>query len=233
MSRRRQQTAPERSAWIPVAACGDRVVADRVGGVQDASGVGGRACDDSAMRNRRDPPRRPTSGDSGPYKPTVKGDRAGRESEGPIVPATTGAITPSEERGPALVASAAGGKCEGMAERPNNPVDKVRQLQRRLFIAAKRSPKRRFHALYDRIHRGDVLAEAWKQFAIREARMRHEKTIGKPCAGKPHARFERGPQETGPELIRTPRLRATNDTRPTAPHLAGIRLGQPPPAGRD
>jgi len=28
--------------------------------------------------------------------------------------------------------------------------------------------------------------------------MRREKTIGKPCARNPHARFERGPQETGP-----------------------------------
>ena len=45
----------------------------------------------------------------------------------------------------------------------NKPVDKVRQLQRRLWAAAKRSPGRRFHALYDRIARGDVLAEAWKR----------------------------------------------------------------------
>ncbi len=50
-----------------------------------------------------------------------------------------------------------------MAERPNNPTDKVRQLQRRLYVAAKRSRKRRFHALFDRICRGDVLAEAWKR----------------------------------------------------------------------
>ncbi len=28
--------------------------------------------------------------------------------------------------------------------------------------------------------------------------MRREKTIGKPCAGNPHARFDRGPQETEP-----------------------------------
>ena len=41
--------------------------------------------------------------------------------------------------------------------------DKVRQLQRRLWTAAKRSPERRFHALYDRIHRSDVLLEAWKR----------------------------------------------------------------------
>jgi group II intron reverse transcriptase/maturase len=51
---------------------------------------------------------------------------------------------------------------------PNNPggrkpIDKVRQLQRRLWIAVKRSPKRRFHALYDHIWRSDVLREAWKR----------------------------------------------------------------------
>jgi RNA-directed DNA polymerase len=50
-----------------------------------------------------------------------------------------------------------------MAERPNNPADKVRQLQCRLYVAAKRSRKRRFHALFDRICRGDVLAEAWER----------------------------------------------------------------------
>ncbi len=41
--------------------------------------------------------------------------------------------------------------------------DKVRQLQRRLWVAAKRSPKRRFHALMDRIWRSDVLREAWRR----------------------------------------------------------------------
>ena len=41
--------------------------------------------------------------------------------------------------------------------------DRVRYLQRRLWAAAKQSPKRRFHALYDRIHRADVLAEAWRR----------------------------------------------------------------------
>jgi RNA-directed DNA polymerase len=50
-----------------------------------------------------------------------------------------------------------------MAERSNNPEDKVRQLQRRLFVSAKRNRKRRFHALFDRICRGDVLAEAWER----------------------------------------------------------------------
>jgi len=45
----------------------------------------------------------------------------------------------------------------------NNPVEKVRQLQRRLWVCAKTSKTRRFHALYDRICRSDVLWEAWKR----------------------------------------------------------------------
>lgn len=39
----------------------------------------------------------------------------------------------------------------------------VRELQRRLWVAAKRSPGRRFHALFDRIFRSDVLLEAWRR----------------------------------------------------------------------
>jgi RNA-directed DNA polymerase len=56
-----------------------------------------------------------------------------------------------------------GGKREGMVERPNNPSDKVRELQRRLWTCAKRSRTRRFHALYDRVYRDDVLWEAWRR----------------------------------------------------------------------
>jgi len=36
----------------------------------------------------------------------------------------------------------------------------VRQLQNRLWAAAKQSEGRRFHALYDRIHRSDIFLEA-------------------------------------------------------------------------
>jgi group II intron reverse transcriptase/maturase len=50
-----------------------------------------------------------------------------------------------------------------MVARPNNPIDKVRELQRRLYTVAKRKRERRFHALYDRIWRSDVLLEAWKR----------------------------------------------------------------------
>jgi RNA-directed DNA polymerase len=42
-------------------------------------------------------------------------------------------------------------------------IDKVRRLQRKLYVAAKRDRRRRFHALYDRIYRSDVLWEAWRR----------------------------------------------------------------------
>jgi RNA-directed DNA polymerase len=52
--------------------------------------------------------------------------------------------------------------------RPNSPLGprsrvKVRRLQNRLGAAAKQSSGRRFHALDDRIHRDDVLWEAWER----------------------------------------------------------------------
>jgi len=42
-------------------------------------------------------------------------------------------------------------------------MDPSRQLQRRLYQAAKKSRNRRFHALYDRIFRPDILWRAWRE----------------------------------------------------------------------
>jgi len=42
-------------------------------------------------------------------------------------------------------------------------LDAVRALQRKLYRAAKADPGRRFHALYDKVHRRDVLERAWGQ----------------------------------------------------------------------
>jgi hypothetical protein len=42
-------------------------------------------------------------------------------------------------------------------------IDKSRQLQCKLYLAAKKCRERRFHALYDRIFRPDVLWRAWQE----------------------------------------------------------------------
>ncbi len=45
----------------------------------------------------------------------------------------------------------------------NNSKEKVRQLQNKLYLTAKKCDSRRFHALYDKVYRDDVLFEAWKR----------------------------------------------------------------------
>jgi len=97
------------------------------------------------------------------YKPMAKSSGAQRESGGVVVPGTPG-------KDPDFGHAGDGGTRQGMAgtTRPSDPaghppVDKVQRLQRRLYVAAKRSPERRFHALLDRIFRPDVLEEAWRR----------------------------------------------------------------------
>src|SRR5215472_7963714 len=65
-------------------------------------------------------------------------------------------LDPGAPRNPSGVAELA------MAQ-ANSPTDKVRALQRALYVAAKRNGRRKFHALYDRIARPDVLLRAWDQ----------------------------------------------------------------------
>ncbi len=106
----------------------------------------------------------------GPYKPSVKAGAAQRESEGIVVPEMAATNNAVGGKGPWGGRVGGGGKREGVAGKPGpknpcgpEPADKVRQLRRRLYVAAKRSPGRRFHALFDRIHRSDVLWEAWRR----------------------------------------------------------------------
>lgn len=49
------------------------------------------------------------------------------------------------------------------ALKANNTSEKVQQLQRKLYLAAKKNSKRKFHALYDKLSREDILKEAWKR----------------------------------------------------------------------
>jgi RNA-directed DNA polymerase len=50
-----------------------------------------------------------------------------------------------------------------IADEATNTLDKVRELQRALYRSAKASPARRFHALYDKLFREDVLRRAWQE----------------------------------------------------------------------
>ena len=100
----------------------------------------------------------------------AKTRRAQRASEGVVVPRIVATKNAAGGKGPC------GGHVEDARPREgmtgttgsNHPgggvsADKVRQLQRRLWVAAKRSPDRRFHALLDRIWRADILREAWRR----------------------------------------------------------------------
>ena len=49
------------------------------------------------------------------------------------------------------------------AARPITPQDKSQEFQRKLYLEAKRCRNRRFHALYDRIFRPDILRQAWEE----------------------------------------------------------------------
>jgi RNA-directed DNA polymerase len=108
-----------------------------------------------------------------------------RESEGVVVPLIGVRDTPGG-KGPCFDHAREVGKREGMtgSARSNHPGGpslavadeeplvaspvKVQQLQRVLWAAAKQSEGRRFHALFDRVCRGDVLREAWER--VRENR---------------------------------------------------------------
>lgn len=50
-----------------------------------------------------------------------------------------------------------------IAKAINTPLDKVRVLQRNLYLAAKTNPKRKFGVLYDKVCREDVLHAAYAQ----------------------------------------------------------------------
>lgn len=134
------------------------------------SGVGGAARVEGEVRNTGDPSARLLSQQGGSYKPKAKSSAVQRKSEGIVVPkiGTTNNVPVGKDPCGGRVGGE--GKREGMAgrkSRPNHPgreaADQVLHLQSRLREAAKRHPGRRFHALYDRIWRSDVLREAWRR----------------------------------------------------------------------
>ncbi len=122
---------------------------------------------EGTVGNTRDPPWQPPSGKDHAHKGQTESVRSQEGVRG-VRSTCEGGEKPLEGRDPALSELERGGKREGMVGRPNNPEggspeEKVRKLQRQLWTCAKRSRSRRFHALYDRIWRSDVLLEAWKR----------------------------------------------------------------------
>lgn len=146
--------------------------------MSDSGGVQGAARLSGGAWNTRDPSAQPLSGHGGSYKPKAKSNAAQRESEGIEVLRTVASSTGTNVvannatggKGPCGDGAGRAGKREGMAGAtgPNDPdggkpSEKVRELQRQLWVAAKRTPGRRFHALNDHICRSDVLREAWRR----------------------------------------------------------------------
>jgi RNA-directed DNA polymerase len=129
--------------------------------------------------NRRGPSAWPASGKDRWYKPMVKSSGGQRASERVVVPLRAVQDNAAGGKDPHFGHAGRAGPRKGMAgtARPNHPdrssgpvalrrlepVGDVRRLQRKLWAAAKQSPGRRFHALYDRIYRGDVLWAAWER----------------------------------------------------------------------
>jgi len=133
----------------------------RIGGTLDLSGVWDAGCGQGQVRNGRSPTWQPTSGRDQSHKAKPKAEVAGRDSEGLVVAEKRGNARGAKE--PCFDQACKGGKREGMAGRPKHPRDKVRELRNTLWACAKQSGTRRFHALYDRIYRSDVLWEAWER----------------------------------------------------------------------
>ena len=143
------------------------------------SGVWEMARDHGLVRNRRDPSAPPASGKDPRYKPMVKSGGGQRKSDGVVVPLIGVQQNAPGGKGPDFVHASEAGKHRGVAGTARSsdprqpvagesvplhrlpPVSGVQQLQRKLWTAAKQSEGRRFHAVFDKVHRRDVLWMAW------------------------------------------------------------------------
>ena len=127
---------------------------------------------------RRGPSAWPASGKDQGHKPMVKAPGGQRESEGAVVPLIGVQHNAPGGKGPHFDHASGEGKHQGMTggSRPSSPGGlspvvaglepppapgyvradpvSVRELQGKLRAAAKQSPERRFHALYDRVSQG-------------------------------------------------------------------------------
>jgi hypothetical protein len=125
----------------------------------------------------------------------LKSRGAGRKSEGSVVPGKACSKTRWRE-GTLLWSRRRGGKREGMPETANNSSVKARQLRCPAIGVCPVGPYSAgsgegSHNWLDTLVKGPIRQDVG-------CHARHiTKIIGKPCAGKPQARFERGLMETG------------------------------------
>ena len=150
------------------------------GGTQDAPGVGKRAHSEGLVGNRRGPTRRPTSGEGGAYKQMVKWHRAGRESEGLVVPTMERYQNLSGGKGPCFGRARDGGKCEGMTARSNNPFEKARELHEGLSADAKHRRAAWYAADPVRARGGDGSPSSWVLHTARRCAC----TVGRPSVSR-------------------------------------------------
>jgi RNA-directed DNA polymerase len=143
---------------------------------EDSCGAGSAARVQGEARNTGDPSARPAVRGTRTDQAEGQAVAVQRKSEGIVVPVMTTPQNVVGGKGPWGGHDGASRNDKGMVatrgvgtpshRRPNSPdrcssVDNVERLQRRLGAAAKRDSGRRFHALFDRIWRRDVLEKAW------------------------------------------------------------------------
>jgi len=162
-------------------------------------GVWGVARVQGDERNTRDPSAQPQSRQSDAYKPKAKSSRAQRESEGVVVLVITVQNNAVGGKGPYSGRVDGAATCKGMTGRTGSnhptglhPSVKVRYPRHQL--GSQPSNEQIAHPCRCSSLRRDTLEMPHGIGHVCSVRvmLRSESTTGKPCAGNPHARFERG-----------------------------------------
>jgi hypothetical protein len=162
-----------RAAHVTVKATSAARISEEAGAA-GLGGVWGAARVQGVVRNTRDPSGRPVTGQAGSYKPKAKSSGAQRESEGIVVLWIAATNNAAGGKGPCGGFVERTGTCEGMTGKTgsNHPAGRESGVKVR--------------------HPGARLGFGAKPWTLRGAMCRPERPLGKPCAGNPHARFERG-----------------------------------------
>jgi hypothetical protein len=193
-----EQRSGSRAAHVTAKAMSTARGPERVVG---PGGVWGAARAQGEVRNTRGPSPSPSSRQGGSYKPKAKSSAAERESEGLVVPTRVVQHNATGGKGPCFGRVEEAGIREGMAGKtgPNDPDERLLVVQacrrNRLWIEAEaRGGQRR---RMDPRRGDDVPLRHANHVAAARCMPRRREAIGKPCAGNPHARFERGPWRGG------------------------------------